>query len=76
MQLIIERQEDERLKWNKDGSVSVKIGMVLPKKSAVKQTLDNRRKRFGNTVDGLISNAGWHKVRTNIYAPPPHNRPL
>jgi hypothetical protein len=70
VQLIVNRQENERLKWNKDGSVRVQIGKIFPTGSAVKQTLASRRKRFREMVDGLIINAGWQKIRANVYSPP------
>ena len=40
--LIIHGSKDPRLRWNEDGSVRVRIGEILPKDSAVKQTLDGR----------------------------------
>lgn len=70
-QQIIARQEDERLKWQDDGSVRVQIGMIFPAGSVVKQTLEGRRKRFRTAMDELLENAGWKKVRTNVYTPPP-----
>jgi hypothetical protein len=68
--LIIDQQQDERLKWNKDGSVRVQIGKMLPAGSAVRQTLEDRRKRFRKAVDEIVSEAGWRKIRANVYAPP------
>ena len=44
--LVIDRQEDERLKWYEDGRVRVQIGKILPQGSAYKQTLEGRRRRF------------------------------
>lgn len=70
VQLIMAHQEDERLKWRVDGSVWVQIGRILPQYSAVKQTLAARRTRFRATVDLLLHNAGWRKVRPNVYTPP------
>ncbi len=70
VQLIIDHQEDERLKWNNDGSVRVQIGKILPKGSAIKPTLHGRRSRFRQTVDELLRNAGWQKAGPNVYAPP------
>lgn len=67
--LILKRQQDSRLKWNADGSVRIVIGNVLPAGSAVQQTLAGRRKRFRVEVERLLMNYGWHKVRTNVYAP-------
>jgi len=69
-QLIIKHRQDEQLKWNKDGTVRIEIGKILPENSAVPQTLADRRKRFRKAVDNLLNNAGWQKVRANVYAPP------
>lgn len=68
--LIVNRQEDDRLKWNHDGSVRVFVGKILPEGSAVKETLRGRRKRFRKVLDELLSDSGWQKVRTYVYAPP------
>jgi hypothetical protein len=68
--LIMEHREDDRLKWNKDGSVRVQIGEILPEGSAFKQTLAGRRKRFREAVGKLLLDAGWQKVRQNVYKPP------
>jgi len=70
VQRIIDGQEDERLKWNKDGSVRVQIGKILSEGSAVKQTLAGRRRRLRDIVDEMLSKAGWQKVRPNVYSPP------
>lgn len=70
VQLIIDHQEDERLKWNKDGSVRIQIGKILPEGSAVKQTLNGRRRRFRQTVDELLRNEGWQRAGLNVYTPP------
>ena len=67
-QLIIKHQQDERLKWNKDGSVHVEIGKILPENSAVKHTLQGRRKRFRQALDELLRSEGWQKIGTNVYA--------
>ena len=53
-QLIIQRSEDLRLRWNDDGSVRVLVGEILPKDSAVKQALRGRRKRFWAQLDELL----------------------
>ena len=70
VQLIIAHKEDERLKWNQDGSVRVRIGEILPEGSAVNQTLTSRRRRFRDTVEELLNEAGWQRVRPNVYTPP------
>jgi hypothetical protein len=67
-QLILNRQEDERLKWNQDGSVRLLIGKIIPEGSAAKQTVSGRRRRFREAVDELLMNAGWQKIRTNVYS--------
>ncbi len=67
-QLIIDRRDDERLKWNKDGSVRIQVGKILPAGSAVKQTLAGRRKRLSLAIEGTLRNSGWEKLRTNLYA--------
>jgi len=69
VKLIIAHKEDERLKWNKDGSVKVQIGKILPKESAVKATLEGRRKRLRKAIDERLIEAGWRKIRENVYAP-------
>jgi len=69
-QLIISYQEDSRLNWKNDGTVAVRIGNILPEYSAVKQTLVNRRKRFRGILEELLNNAGWKKIRPNVFAPP------
>lgn len=69
VQLIIGHTKDDRLRWNKDGSVRVQIGKILPKGSAVKQTLNGRRRRFRQTVEEVLRGAGWQKVGPNVYSP-------
>jgi hypothetical protein len=71
VQLILDYQEDERFKRNQDGSVLIKIGEIIPAGSAFKQTIEGRRRRFREKLNELLSNAGWQKVRTNVYSPPP-----
>jgi hypothetical protein len=65
--LIVDRQQDSRLKWNSDGSVRVLIGKILPSDSAENQTLQGRRKRFRTELERLLANQGWHEVRPNVY---------
>lgn len=67
--LIVNRQEDERLQWKDDGSARVLIGKVVPNKSTFKRTLQDRRKRFHNDMDRRLAPHGWRKVRANVYAP-------
>jgi hypothetical protein len=69
-QQILDHKEDTRLTWNNDGSVRVHIGKIFPKDSAVQQTLAGRRTRFRQTVEGLLEEKGWRRMRPNVYAPP------
>jgi hypothetical protein len=69
-QLIFNHVEDERLKWNKDGTVRVQIGKIIPAGSIKGQTLAGRRKRFRKAVEELLAYKGWQEVRLNVYAPP------
>lgn len=66
--LIVNRDQDSRLKWNKDGSVTVLMGKILPEGSAVAETLIKRRKRLRTKIEQLLGNhVGWHTVRANVY---------
>lgn len=69
-QLVVNHQEDERLRWKKDGSVHVNISRILPEGSAVKQTLEGRRIRMRDAVQERLNQEGWQKVGGNVYAPP------
>jgi hypothetical protein len=68
--LILNHQSDNRLKWSDDGSVRVHIGKILPKDSAFKSTLINRRKRFRQMVGDLLALQGWAPIGPNRYRPP------
>ena len=64
--LIINHKEDERLKWNDDGTVRILIGEIFPSGSAVNQTLQGRRKRFKQALDNHLNEAGWQKIKVNV----------
>ena len=66
--LIVERKNDEQLRWNDDGSVRVLIGKVLPEGSAVKATLAGRRKRFREAMKQYLEEKNWRMLRANEYA--------
>lgn len=68
--LILNRKEDSRLKWNKNGSVRIAIGNIIPASSAVAQTLAGRRKRFRGEVDRLLTDHGWEPKSNYLYTPP------
>ncbi len=62
VRLIKARQKDDRLKWHDDGRVRVLIGVILPKGSAVKQTLEGRRRRFTKALKERLNAEGWREV--------------
>jgi hypothetical protein len=61
--LIINRQQDDRLRWRADGTVQVLVGKILPEGSAVKQTLAGRRKRFRKALTDRLKAEGWPLVK-------------
>ena len=69
-ELILNRQNDERLMWHVDGSVTVHIGVIIPDGSAAKQTIVGRRKRFREALNDILKTAGWDVVRANVYRQP------
>ena len=64
--LIINHQEDARLKWVGEQRVRLQVGKIIPAEG-FKQTLAGRRKRFRATFDELLSAAGWRRVGPNDY---------
>ena len=70
VQLILAGAPDERLKWNVAGDVRVQIGKILPAESAATQTVTARRKRLRTAIDELLEEAGWQKLRENVFRPP------
>jgi len=66
--LILNHQEDPRLKWKKDGSVHVKIGDVVS--IGCHANLSGRRYHFKKKVDEILLPLGWQKLSCNHYAPP------
>jgi hypothetical protein len=63
--LIQTHETDERLKWNKDGSVRIRMGKIIPMTKA--QTTTGRRKRFRKALTESLANTGWQEIRTNVY---------
>lgn len=64
---IVNRQQDQRLKWYVDGRVRVLVGKVLLEGSAVKQTLASRRKRFRAAVKERLAGHDWQECGVNVY---------
>jgi hypothetical protein len=69
VRMILEHKVDDRLKWNDDGTVRVKIGKIIPDNAAT-QTVEGRRRRFREAVEDLLGSAGWQRVTWNVYRPP------
>lgn len=65
--LILNAEQDDRLKWHGDERVSVRIGEIFPHYSAVQQTLTARRKRFRKALTEQLIVEGWKEVRPNFY---------
>jgi hypothetical protein len=65
--LILHHREDGRLRWYEDGRVRVVVGKVLPKGTAVAQTLAGRRKRFRQALRDRLAVEGWMEVGVNVF---------
>ncbi len=65
--LIINHQDDVRLQWCEDGCVKILVGKILPARSAVKQTLAGRRKRFRQALYTLLCGEGWQEVKVGTF---------
>lgn len=57
--LITSGQEHDWLKWYSPDRVRVMVGEVLPKGSAVKQTLEGRRRRLWRALTAGMEPSGW-----------------
>ena len=69
-ELIINKKDDECLKWKKDGSVRILINRIYPERSAPKQTVEGRRKRFRVELERLLTAQGWEKTSHYNFKPP------
>lgn len=67
--------QDERLRWNADGSVRIEIGKVIVAGRLAKETVIGRRSRFRSAVSRLVVAAGGEYVRPNVYRLPPIGQP-
>ena len=68
--LLFNHQDDDCLKWHKNGSVTVRIGVIIPDGSAARQTIEGRRKRFRAALNEILTTAGWEVIQPNLYRPP------
>jgi hypothetical protein len=58
---------DPRLRRRDDQTVQVLIRRVLPKGSAVSQTLQDRRERFRVALENLLGRSGWERLRRDVF---------
>jgi hypothetical protein len=65
---IIGGKEDGRIVVNKDGSVRLKIGEIIPETNS--QTTSARRTRLRNQLSKNLAPHGWKELRTNVYHQP------
>ena len=65
--LIVSRKKSQHLKWNKDGSVRVIIGRIMPAGSAVRKTSAERRKQFGAVLKQRLTEGCWEEVSPYVY---------
>ena len=70
--LVLNRAEDDRLKWSKKGHVQVLIGRILPEGSAFKQTLLRRQSRVSSAIHWGLTAHGWREISHGWYVPPAH----
>jgi hypothetical protein len=68
--------DDDRLKWSADrNAVTVRIGKVIPDRSAFAQTVRGRRERFRSQLDALLSASGWSSPTYNRYVKATRHEP-
>lgn len=63
--LILKHSIDDRLKWNRSGTVRVQVGKIIPETK--KETTAGRRKKFRKALTEIIGEFGWQEVRPNVY---------
>jgi len=64
---ILNGSDDPRLKWNKDGTVSVRRTIAFPDDGSFKITLSGRRKRLIAYVAEFLAPQRWSEVRMNTF---------
>ncbi len=65
--LIVNRQDDQRLKWFSDDRVRILVGKTLPTSSSVTQPLAERRKQFRAAVKERLAQECWEEVGLHVY---------
>ena len=73
VELILSYSTHQRLQWNADGDVRIKVGrLIAAEESMAQATLKGRRKRFATAMQALQTEAGWRELGASVYVPP-HN---
>jgi hypothetical protein len=62
--------ETELVSKHADGTVAVKTTAIFPTGSAVRMTLEGRRKRLREGVAGALLQEGWQRLGPDIFRPP------
>jgi hypothetical protein len=65
---IITGKEDTRIAINKDGSIRLKIGEIIP--ATNQQTTSARRTRLRTQLSTILASHGWKELRVNVYYQP------
>lgn len=65
---IVGGHADPRIVRNNDGSVRLKIGMIIPETN--QQTTQARRKRLRKRLSAILTPHGWKELRPNVYQRP------
>jgi hypothetical protein len=62
--------ETELVSRHGDGTVAVRTTAIFPTGSAVRMTLEGRRKRLREGVAGALLQEGWQRLGPDIFRPP------
>ena len=61
---------NELVEKRDDGTFSLNTTRIFPKGSAVRMTLEGRRKRLREAVAGVLLKEGWQRLGNDIFRPP------
>jgi hypothetical protein len=61
---------NELVEKHDDGTFSLNTTRIFPKGSAVRMTLEGRRKRLREAVAGVLLKEGWQRLGNDIFRPP------
>jgi hypothetical protein len=63
-------ERDELVWWHDDGTVSLNTTLIFHGGSAVRMTLEERRKRLREAVAGVLVKEGWGRLGKDSFRPP------